>query len=291
MTRRDFSSTMLAAAVPKWEIHGVVLGGQSYSFRHLPFDEMLAAWKKLGVTSIELCKTDIEPKRQQGESAAAYRQRLREWRLNVPMDVFRQVRRKMDGLGLNLYVYMYDFRDDFTEPEIARGFEMARALGVKVLNATSTLSVVKRIDAHAKVAKVRVGLHNHTWLTRPNEVTTPANCEEAMSGCSEYIGINLDVGHFLASGFDPVGFIERHHDRITTLHLKDRRKNDGPDMPFGQGDTPLREILQLMKRKRYRFPGMIEYENQGTDTFEQVAHALDYCAKALLEPLGAAPQK
>jgi sugar phosphate isomerase/epimerase len=186
----------------------------------------------------------------------------------------------MDAMGLNLHVYMYDFRDDFTEPEIARGFEMARALGVKVLNTTSTLSVVKRIDAYAKVEKIRVGLHNHTWF-RPNEVTTPANYEEAMSGCSEYIGVNLDVGHLFASGFDPVPFIERHHARITTLHLKDRKKNDGPDMPFGQGDTPLREILRLMKRKRYRFPAMIEYENQGPDTFEQVAHALAFCANAL----------
>jgi sugar phosphate isomerase/epimerase len=52
-------------------------------------------------------------------------------------------------------------------------------------------------------------------------------------------------------------------------------------MPFGQGDTPLREILRLMKRKRYRFPAMIEYENQGPDTFEQVAHALAFCANAL----------
>ncbi len=281
MTRREFSSVLLAgAAAPRWEIHGVVLGGQSYSFRHLSFDEMLAAWKKLGVTSIELYRNDIEPKRQPGEAAAAYRERLREWRLQAPMEVFRQVRSKMDGLGLKLCVYMYDFRDDFTEPEIARGFEMARALGVDMLNTTSTLSVVKRIDAHAKEAKIRVGLHNHTWF-RPNEVTTPANYEEAMAGCSEYIGINLDVGHLFASGFDPVSFIERHHDRITTLHLKDRKKNDGPDMPFGQGDTPLREILQLVKRKRYRFPSMIEYENQGPDTYEQVARGLEYCAKAL----------
>ena len=69
--------------------------------------------------------------------------------------------------------------------------------------------------------------------------------------------------------------------RITTLHLKDRKKNDGPDMPFGQGDTPLREILQLMKGKQYRFPAMVEYENQGPDTFAQVEKALEYCARAL----------
>jgi sugar phosphate isomerase/epimerase len=279
-TRREFCSAMLAAAAPKWEIHGVTLGGQSYSFRNLPLEEMLAAWQKLGVTCIELYKSAIEPPRQKGETPAAYRERIREWRLSVPMDVFREVRRKANGMGIDIRTYMYDFQDALTEPEFARGFEMARALGAKDLNSTSTLSVVKRIDGHARREKMRVGLHNHTWF-RPNEVTTPANYEEAMSGCSEYIGINLDVGHFSAAGFDPVPFIERHHARITTLHLKDRKKSDGPDMPFGQGDTPLRGVLRLMKRKRYRFPAMVEYENQGPDTFEQVRHALEFCAEAL----------
>ena len=130
MTRRECCSALLAAAAPRWESGGVVLGGQSYSFRHLPLDEGLEAWRKLGVRSLEVYKNDIEPKRAAGETPAAYRQRIREWRTSVPMDVFAAVRRKMEAMGLTMSAYMYDFRDDFTEAEMARGFEMGRALGV-----------------------------------------------------------------------------------------------------------------------------------------------------------------
>jgi sugar phosphate isomerase/epimerase len=282
MTRREFSTTLLGAgAAPKWKINGVQLGGQSYSFRALTFDEMLEAWKKLGVTCIELCKRDIEPPRTTGENAKTYRDRLREWRTTVPMDVFRQVRRKMDSMGLEPYAYMYDFQEDLTDAEIARGFEMARALGVKVLTTTSPISMARRVDPFASREKIRVGLHNHSWLTRPKEVTTPQNYAQALGGCSEYMGINLDVGHLFASGFDPVAFLEQNHARITTIHLKDRKANDGPDMPFGEGDTPLVPLLQLMKRKKYRFPAMIEYEIQGTDTIEQVRRCLEFCRRTL----------
>lgn len=286
-SRREFGKAVLAApavalaAKPRWVIDGVTIGGQSYSFRHLPFDQMLESMRKIGVTCLELCKTDIEPPRQKGEAAPAYRSRLREWRLSVSMDEFQKVRRKVADAGMSLYVYMYDMRADFTDEEIARGFEMARALGVKRLNSSSDLPTVKRIDTFASNARIHVGLHNHSWADRPGEISTPAHFEEAMRGCSPYIGCNLDVGHLFASGYDPVAFIEKHHDRITTLHLKDRKKNDGPDLPFGQGETPLREILLLMKRNHYRFPGMIEYEIQGPGTFDEVKRCFEYCERAL----------
>jgi sugar phosphate isomerase/epimerase len=52
---------------------------------------------------------------------------------------------------------------------------------------------------------------------------------------SKYFGINLDIGHFFAAGFDPVAYLTEHHDRITNLHLKDRKKDDGPNTPWGEG--------------------------------------------------------
>ena len=41
---------------------------------------------------------------------------------------------------------------------------------------------------------------------------------------STYIWINLDIGHFTAGGYDAVAFIDKYHDRITNLHIKDRKK-------------------------------------------------------------------
>jgi len=104
---------------------------------------------------------------------------------------------------------------------------------------------------------------------------------EAMK-LSQYIAVNLDIGHYWAAGYDPVPFIEQHHARIVTLHIKDRKKNQGKNMPFGEGDTPIKEVLQLLKRKRYPIPANIEYEYAGGDTVAEVRKCYDYCRRALV---------
>jgi L-ribulose-5-phosphate 3-epimerase UlaE len=78
-----------------------------------------------------------------------------------------------------------------------------------------------------------------------------------------------------------VEFLAKNHKKILTLHLKDRKKNQGPNMPFGEGDTPIREVLQLLKRERWNIPALIEYEYKGGDTVEEVRKARDYCRHAL----------
>ena len=81
---------------------------------------------------------------------------------------------------------------------------------------------------------------------------------------------------------EPVEFIQKHHDRITNLHIKDRKRNDGPNVPFGQGDTPITAVLQLLKREHYPIPAFIEYEYQGTGTVtEEVGKCLAYARDAL----------
>ena len=77
------------------------------------------------------------------------------------MDHFHGVRKKFDDAGILLYAYNYSFRDDFSDEEIARGFEMAKALGVRIITASSTLSVVDRIDREAQKANIKVGFHGH----------------------------------------------------------------------------------------------------------------------------------
>ena len=76
---------------------------------------------------------------------------------------------------------------------------------------------------------------------------------------SKKIWVNLDVGHFFATGYDPIAYLKEHHARITNIHVKDRKKDRGAEMPFGEGDTPLKEVLQLVKKEKYDFPVCIEY--------------------------------
>ena len=256
------------------KVHGVQLGVQSYSFRDRSLDDAIKAMVEIGLGECELYDGHVEPEHLS-------REEVRKWRTTVSMDHFRGIRKKFDDAGVLLYAYNYSFRDDYSDEEIARGFEMAKALGVGIITASSTLSVVDRVDREAKKAKIKVGFHGHDDTSDPNEFSTPESFEKAMAGRSEYINVNLDIGHFFAAGFDPVAFINKHHERIVTLHIKDRKRNHGDNMPFGQGETPIKPVLQLLEKKKYNIPANIEYEYEGADTVAEVRKCLEYCKAAL----------
>ncbi len=76
---------------------------------------------------------------------------------------------------------------------------------------------------------------------------------------SKYFKVNLDIGHFTAANFDARGYIRQHHADITNLHLKDRKKNQGDNMPWGQGETPIREVLQLLEQEHWPIRAYVEY--------------------------------
>ncbi|PYT16426.1 MAG: sugar phosphate isomerase/epimerase, partial [Acidobacteria bacterium] len=134
----------------------------------------------------------------------------------------------------------------------------------------------------AEKHKMIVAMHGHSNLTDPNQFATPKSFTDAMA-MSKYFWVNLDIGHFSAAGFDPVEFIQSHHDRITNLHLKDRKKGaDGANVPWGEGDTPIKPVLLLLKEKKYPIPAFIEYEYRGTaDPTTEVKKCFEYCKRAL----------
>ncbi len=285
LTRREWTRlalTGIAAAAlpleglaqkPNSKIKGVQLGVQSYSFRDRSLDEALKAMVEIGLSSCELWQGHIEPK-------GLTRDALRNWRLSVSPDDFKAIRAKFDRAGVDIYAYNYSFKDDFSDDEIARGFEMGKALGVKVLTASSNVSTAKRIDPLARKYRMRVGMHNHSNI-KPNEFATPDDFAKAMEGMSEYIAVNLDIGHFTAANFDAVDYLSKNHARIVTLHLKDRKRNQGENMVFGEGDTPIKPVLDLLSKNRWPIPANIEYEYRGADTVVEVKRCLDYCKNAL----------
>ena len=121
------------------------------------------------------------------------------------------------------------------------------------MTTSTTLDVAKRLAPMADKHKIIVGMHGHSNVTDPNEFATPESFAAAMK-MSKYFKVNLDIGHFTAANYDPVAYIREHHANITNLHLKDRKKNQGDNVPWGQGDTPIREVLQLLKRERWPIP-------------------------------------
>jgi sugar phosphate isomerase/epimerase len=287
-SRREFgklalTSLPLSAAFangkPNSKIDGVWLGAQSYSFRTLPsVDDAIKAMAAIGLSECELWQGHVEPKEARGKEG---REELRKWRLTTPIEHFKEVSSKFKAAGIALYAYNYSFRDDMTDEEIARGFEMAKALGVKCITASATVSVTKRVAPEAEKARMVVGMHGQDNLKDPNQFARPESFEKAMAE-SKWIGVNLDIGHFTAAGYDPIEFLQKYHDRTVTLHIKDRKKNQGANLPFGEGDTNIKGVLQMLKTKKWKIPANIEYEYKGeSDPETEVRKCYDYCKKAL----------
>ena len=306
-TRREFGKLALAGlGVPAFgwlidsKIGGVRLGVQTYSFRDLPrpetgdaIDVVIRAMTDCGLTECELFAPQLEPRfgpdvgrggtatpeAQQARQKA--RQDLRAWRIGTPIDHFRSIKKKFDAAGISVYAYNYSFNADMTDAEIDRGFEITRALGAGIITASTNLTVAKRVVPFADKHQMIVAMHGHSNRSDPNEFCTPESFAAAMK-MSKRFKVNLDIGHFTAADFDPVAYIREHHADITNLHVKDRKKNEGDNLPWGQGDTPIREVLLMLKREKWPIPAYIEYEYRGTATStEEVKKCLQYAKQIL----------
>lgn len=274
-TRRTFTTSLLAATAYAAKPAGVIMGVQTYSLRDRDADKAILALKELQINTVEMWSGHAEP-----FSGKVDREEVRKWRLSVPLSHFTDIRKKFNDNGITIHAYNYSFREDFTDPEIARGFEFANALGANIITASSNVTTAKRVDPFAKKAKVRVGMHNHSRIVA-NEFATPENFLDAMNGMSKYICINLDIGHFTAANFDPVEFLGKWHKRIVTLHIKDRRKNQGPNVVFGEGDTPIKATLEWLKQNKSSIPANIEYEYRGADTVAEIRRCIEYMRKVV----------
>ena len=213
--------------------------------------------------------------------AKQYQQTLRQWRLSTPMSHFDSVRRKFDDAGIEIFAYTLNFSNDFTDAELDKCFQQAKALRAKTIAASTQISMLPRLMPLAEKHKITVAVHGHSETDNPDEFSSPLTFQKALE-MSPWFRVNLDIGHFSAGGFNPVEFIGSHHAQITHLHLKDRKKNNGPNEPFGEGDTPIKQVLQLLAKTGYSIPALIEYEYPGKlDPVHEVNNCLDYCRAAV----------
>ncbi len=201
------------------------------------------------------------------------------WRANVSMKKFEALRKLYNDAGVTIYGFKLSLNLDSPESEYDYAFNAVEALGANQLTMElpGDPATSKRIGEYAAKRKIWVGYHAHTqgsltaWDTAFSQ--------------SEYNGANIDIGHYVAgTSKSPVPFVEKYHDRITSMHLKDRKIDNGPNMPWGEGDTPIVEVLRLMKRERYTFPATIELEYpvpDGSTVMAELAKCVQYCQQAL----------
>ena len=163
---------------------------------------------------------------------------------------FAPVKKKIEDAGIDLRILCYNMNVRTTkDDEIEYAFMMAKALGVKAISTSTQVSMAKRTAPFADKHKIPLAFHGHDNLTDPDEIATPESFATILAA-SKYHAINLDIGHFTAANFDPVAYIQEHHDRITHLHLKDRKKDHGANVPWGQGDTPIKPVLKLLREEQ-----------------------------------------
>jgi sugar phosphate isomerase/epimerase len=267
-----------AATQAESRFAGVLIGLQSYSFRDLSLDDGIAAMQQVGITSCELWEGHVEPAELR---RLENRERLRRWRTIIPLDYFEEIRWQFEDAGIEINSYNLSFKDHFSDAEIHRGFEMAQMLGAPAITASAHMNSVPRIARYADRYGMPVAMHNHSRVD-PNEFSSPADFARAIEmGGRAPIAVNLDIGHMVAANHDPIAYLKANYQRIVTLHLKDRKRDEGPNTPWGEGDTPIRETLLLLRDEGWDIPANIEYEYPGDDTVTEIGRCLDYCKDVL----------
>jgi sugar phosphate isomerase/epimerase len=221
----------------------------------------------------------MTPEQEAAQKAAA------DWKMAANASTWKGVRKKFNDAGIDVQILCYNMSNTIKDDEIEYAFQMARDMGVRAISCSATVTVAKRVAPFADKYKIMWGGHGHADIFDDEQFAKPETFKKIMS-FSKYIGVNLDIGHFTAAGYDPVAFIPEVHDRITNIHLKDRMKPDkcmvSANVVWGEGQTPIKEVLLLMKKNKYKFPANIEFEYQtppGSDSVTEVTKCYEFVKK------------
>ena len=224
----------------------------------------------------------MTPEQQEAQRLAG--EAMKAWRLSVPMPRYEALRRMYNDAGVKIYAFKLALTRTMSDEEYEYTFNVAEALGADhiTMELPADGALTRRIGDFAARRKMMVGYHTHTQATL-------TSFDEAIAQ-SKYNGINVDIGHYVGGTSEsPIPLILKHHARFTSIHLKDKTRGNRPEggdqnKPWGQGDTPIREVLQLMKKEKYKFPATIELEYpvpEDSTRNAEIAKCLQYCKDAL----------
>jgi sugar phosphate isomerase/epimerase len=320
LTRRDLGKLALAAipasrlllAKPNSNFDGVQVGVITYSYRSMPGAndavELLKYIVDSGINGIELMAPAAEiyagspaangggggggrgrggapltPEQQTAQQAAqrASAEELKKWRLSVSMDKYKAMRQMYNDAGVQIYAFKLEPTPTMSDEEYEYIFHVASALGAShvTLELSTNAAFTQRLGDFAAKKNMLAAYHAHTQAT--------LTAWDAVLAQSKGNAINLDCGHFVAgTGESPIPLIRKQYGRIASVHLKDRKTpaNGAANLAWGQGDTPIKEILALMRTEKYRFPASIELEYEipeGSDAVVETTKCVQFCKNAL----------
>jgi sugar phosphate isomerase/epimerase len=289
---------------PNSKINGVQIGAITYSFRSMPSsaEDVLKYCIESGISAIELMGDPAEqyagaPQNplkkwrdltdQEKSQRDAYIKELAAWRATVSMKPFKALKKMYNDAGVSIYAFKPSaLGENNSDAEITYAMKAAKALGAKsvTVELPKTLSQSQRLGDLGAKNKMYVGYHLHT-------LATDTYWDEALAQ-SPYNTMNLDCGHYIAGEDENntketlLALIRAKHDRITSIHLKDRtsKANGQKNLVWGTGDTPINEILQLIQKEGYKIPVSIELEYQipeSSDAVQEVKKCFEYAKAAL----------
>ncbi|ANH82111.1 xylose isomerase [Niabella ginsenosidivorans] len=269
---------------PDSRIAGVQIGVITYSYRSMPqaLEQVLQYIADSGISATELMGGPVEAY----AGIPSDKEKIAAWRANAPMDKFAEVKKMFDKAGVHIYAFKPNaLNPDNTDAEIEYALKAAKVLGAQSVTVELPKDPAhsQRLGTLAARHKMYIGYHAHTQATDTVWDTALAQ--------SPYNSMNLDCGHYMASGGSNtkeslLALIKARHDRITSMHIKDRKTKEhgGANVPWGQGDTPIKEILDLLKEQKYKIPATIELEYEipaGSDAVQEVKRCLDFARQAL----------
>jgi sugar phosphate isomerase/epimerase len=277
-----------ASTKPNSKVSGVQLGlNVPYSFADSKMggDLILKNCVALGLNAIELRTQPVEvflglsPDLIYSKKESEYADKIRQWRKSASLNRVAEFRKKYETAGVLIEIVKVDGMFQLSDEELDYAFTLAKALGGRAISTeiSHKNEELRRVGQFADKHQLMVGYHGHA-------TTTPEHWETAFS-LAKYNGANVDIGHFTAgNNISPLGFIKQHHERITHVHLKDRKMHNGPNTPFGEGDTPITEVLRLIRDNKWNIQGTIEFEYKvpaNSDRMTEIARAIKYCRDAL----------
>lgn len=302
-------------------IRGVQIGVITYSYRSMPHQDVRDLLKdivKNNISAVELMgdpaerfagkpenpadqrlynqlrdktrKGHLSPEEEKQwkeirEQEKEYRKKISDWRSTVSMEKYIQLRKMFNEAGVSIYAWKPGaFDKGNTDSDIHYAFNVAKALGARACTAEhprgqEAAAQTARLGKIAAQHKIYMAYHAHTQAS-------PTLWDTALKQ-SKWNAINLDLGHWVAAGNpDPIPFIKKYHQRIESMHLKDRTtpEHGAGNLFWGKGDTPITKVLQFMRDEKYTFPASIELEYKipdDSDAVKEISRCLQYCRQAL----------
>lgn len=320
-SRRRFLGTAASAAVltvlpfnhslatgkqpkkPNSKVNGVQLGLTTYSYRSIPhnLEEVLQYVLTSGINSLEMRSvleeglgipqmprpvrgaslTDAE-KAEQAKAAKEIREKQRLWRLSLPMQKYVDIRKMYNKAGVDIHIAKF-VPSGWADEEIDYAYNAAKALGAYGITDEFTDEAAQRLGKFAEKHNSLAIYHTHGQFGQPGFDI------DKYLGYSKANRLNLDIGHYYGStGLHPNGIIEKYHQLIPSIHVKDKTgpKHAQPNAnrPFGQGETPIADVLLLIKKEKWPINVDIELEYdipKDSDPVKEVTKCIEYMRNIL----------